>query len=78
MNGVACDNATPLTPHAANPIEHPVRQIWVGGTGTLVMRFAGASADVTLAAIPAGTMLYGISPTHIRATSTATLLVGFY
>jgi hypothetical protein len=78
MSGGPYDNATPLTPHAANPIEHAVKQIWVGGAGTLVCRFAGGSADVTLAGIPAGTMLYGISPTHIRATSTATLLVGFY
>ena len=53
------------------------KAIYVGGAGDLVLRLAGEAADITLAAVPAGTLL-PLRVSHVRATSSATLLVALY
>lgn len=51
------------------------KAIYVGGTGSVVLRQAGSDgAAVTFAAVPAGTQLL-VSGTRVMAASTATNLV---
>lgn len=51
------------------------RALWIGGAGNLTVRFADDSGDVTLSAVPAGTLL-PIAVKQVRTTTTATLIVG--
>lgn len=55
----------------------PTRAIYVGGAGTLVLTPLGGGADVTFQGLPAGTIL-PVQATHVKATSTATNLVGLF
>jgi len=64
-----------ITPHASNPVTRVTRAVWVGGAGDLVVRMEADDADVTFTGVPAGTLL-PIAVTHVRATSTATSIVG--
>lgn len=66
-----------VTPHATDPLTTTPRAVYVGGAGNLVVRLMNDSADITLSAVPAGTLL-PIRPSHIRSTSTATLIVGLF
>lgn len=63
-----------ITPHAANPLPETTRGIYVGGAGSVVVVLA-SGAELTLAGVPAGSLL-PLRATHVRATSTATNLVG--
>jgi hypothetical protein len=51
--------AAAVTPHDTNPlpIGLPVKALWVGGAGSLIVRMARAQNTVTIAAVPAGTLL---------------------
>lgn len=56
----------------------PTRYVWVGGVGDLAVLMNGDTVAVTLAAVPAGTML-PISVTKVMSTNTsATNIVGLY
>jgi hypothetical protein len=68
-----------ITPHDSNEVGDDLpRRIWVGGAGTLECILYGDTAAVTIAGIPAGTML-DIRPRVILSTgTTATLIVGFF
>lgn len=69
--------AQDVTTHATNPIKtdgKPVQEIYVGGTGTVVCKFADSPTDVTFSAVPVGHTIRG-QITHVRATSTATLMI---
>lgn len=68
--------AVTITPHDTNAQPIGIRAIYVGGTGDIVLRAIESSADVTLKAVPVGTIL-PIKAKYIRNTSTtATLMVG--
>lgn len=53
-----------------------IRGVYVGGTGDLVFQGLRDTDPVTLAAVPAGSLL-PIMPRKVMAATTATLLVGF-
>jgi hypothetical protein len=55
-----------------------VKQIYVGGTGTVVVRLTRApTTDITFAAVPVGTVLK-LNVTRVMAATTATNLIGLY
>ena len=67
---------TAITPHDDTVLA--VQCLWVGGTGTLAVRFRDRpDTTVTLSAIPAGTLL-PLDVVRVMAASTATLIIGMY
>lgn len=55
-----------------------VRALYVGGAGDLVVEFSGnEGTNITLAAVPAGTLL-PIRVSRVRAATTATNIVALY
>jgi hypothetical protein len=66
-----------VTPHATNPLTAGIADsLYVGGAGTLVVRHPGESADATYTMVAGGYLLARVS--HVRATSTATLIMALY
>ncbi|MGL5422699.1 MAG: spike base protein, RCAP_Rcc01079 family [Serratia fonticola] len=53
-----------------------LRQLYVGGTGTVVVD-TDTAVGVTFAAVPAGSMLGPFWVKAVKAASTATGIVGF-
>ncbi len=69
------EHAFAITPHESNALEEVTRGIWVGTGGNVVCRLVSSGADVSFANVPDGTML-PVRASHVRATSTASGLVG--
>lgn len=70
-------NGFAVTPHDTNELAAVTRAVWVGGAGALKVTLLGGDT-VTLAAVPAGTLLK-IRATVIFSTgTTATVIVGLY
>ncbi len=75
MDYFTARNAVAVTPHDTAALSPIPTALYVGGAGNIALRAQGSSADVTLIAVPVGTVLY-ISAQYVRATSTtATNLV---
>jgi len=68
-----------ITPHDTNALTEVTRAVYVGGAGAIVVNLQGQqSTDITLAAVPVGTVLR-IKAYRIKSTgTTATNLVGLY
>lgn len=64
-----------ISPHPTDELALTPRAVYIGGSGNLVCRLMGDSADVTFSAVQAGTLL-PIRVSHIRDTSTASLMIG--
>ena len=63
-------------PHASNPISAGApRALYCSVAGNLVCSFDGGVSEVTIPL--AANTWHPIRPTHIRATSTATVLLGY-
>ncbi len=71
-------NAAAVTPHDTNELANVTKALYVGGAGNIACRLVDDAADVTLTAVPVGTIL-PIRVSHVRATSTtATNIVALY
>lgn len=67
-----------VTKSDATVYNPPLRMLWVGGTGDVAVTMIGDTTAVTLAAVPAGTML-NVCVTKVMATNTtATLITGLF
>lgn len=66
-----------IVPDATDPLDKIPRAIYVGGEGDLICRLVDDDSDRTFSNVPAGALLpFRVS--HVRNTSTATLLIGLY
>ena len=65
-----------VTP-ANTDLPNLTRAVYVGGTGDLVVTFAGVSGAVTFKAVPVGTVL-PICVRQINAATTATQIVAMW
>lgn len=68
-------HAFTVTPHATNPLADVTRALWIGVGGNVTCRLSGSGSDVTFLNVPDGTLL-PIRATHVRATSTASNIIG--
>lgn len=67
-----------VTPSDANDVSFVTRAFYVGGTGDVACTMVGGPGDVTLKAVPAGTLLR-IRTTRIKSTgTTATSIVALW
>lgn len=66
-----------ITPHDTTELALTPKALWIGGAGTVVVRLADDSADITLSGVAAGTLL-PIRPKLVKTTSTCTGIVGIY
>jgi hypothetical protein len=71
------EEAAAIVPDDAAELGHATRAIWVGGGGDLQLRLLGG-AVVTLAAVPAGSLLPLRARQVLADGTTATALVGFW
>ena len=77
--GAPALNGEEVTPHDTNELTFVSRALWVGGAGTLEVVMVGDGAaggqQLTIAGIPAGTLL-PLAVKQVKATgTTATLIV---
>lgn len=69
-------NATAVTPHDTNALNPIPNRLYVGGTGTVILRARGDGADTTFLGVPAGAIL-PVQAQYVRATgTTATGIIG--
>lgn len=65
-----------IVPHDTNPLPAVTKAIYVGTGGTVTLRGAAGSADVTYKNVASGSYLE-VSASHVRATgTTAADLIG--
>ncbi len=64
--------------HATDPLTNGVCDaIYVGGTGDIICRLAGDSADITFSAVPVGATLE-IAVSHVRVSGASLMLALYY
>lgn len=66
--------AVAVTPSDTTLIDPVPRALYVGGTGSVVIDTLGGDTSITLAGVPAGTVLR-IRATRVKAATTATGIV---
>lgn len=65
-----------VTPHDSNALPRVPKALWIGTGGNVVLRGTEATADVTFANVPNGSILF-VQASHVRATgTTATGIIG--
>lgn len=67
-------HAFAITP-SDTEITQQLKGIYVGGAGNVTLRAKDSPSDVTFVAVPAGAIL-DVDPAFIRASSTATSMIG--
>jgi hypothetical protein len=71
-------NLAAVTPHDTNELTYTARALYIGGAGDVALIAGGDSAAVTLASVPAGTIL-PIRAKVVKSTgTTATNIVALY
>lgn len=63
------NRAVAVAPHDTNALADVPKALFVGSGGTIVLRAAGSTADVTLKGVAAGAIL-PVRASHVRATGT--------
>lgn len=67
-----------ITPSDATVLPDGIRGVWVGGAGNIAVIMSGDTAPVTIAGVPAGTLL-PIQISKVMATNTtATAITALY
>lgn len=67
-----------ITPSDATVLPDGIRGVWVGGAGNLTVILSGDAKEITLAGVPAGTLL-PIQISKVMATgTTATAITALY
>jgi len=70
--------AIAITPSDATVLPDGIRGVWVGGAGNIAVIMSGDTTAVTLAGVPAGTLL-PIQISKVMATNTtATAITALY
>jgi hypothetical protein len=71
-------NALAVTTHDTTALAPIARALYVGTTGSVVLRAVGSSADVTFVGVPAGAII-PVYAQYVRATgTTASNIVALY
>jgi hypothetical protein len=63
-----------VTPSDATTFIEPVRALWIGGAGNVAVRMAADKSVLTIAGVPAGTLL-PFQVDRVLAATTATLIL---
>jgi hypothetical protein len=66
---------TAVTPHDTNNLAVSATALWVGGAGDVAVLFEDDSVAVTLAGVPAGTLIPGFIKRVLSTNTTATLII---
>ncbi len=71
-------SAVAVTPSDTTVLTRGCRALWIGGAGTVAVVMANDTAPVSLASVPAGTLMPVQAAKVMATNTTATLIVALY